>query len=203
MEEKSPSSGFQPPSPVEGEGAKTQTPLAKVLAESCSKASLRKWVKEERKKLNTEELSKFFVQEIKKTEEYKKAQNIMIFYPLKYEINLLELTKDSTKKFYLPKIDGKNLLCCPYGENDELCESCFRTKEPLSEPVEKSKIDLIFIPALAVDKNYYRLGYGGGFYDRFLAEFDGIKIVCISQNLIVDNVFPEEHDIKIDIIITN
>ena len=132
------------------------------------KQQLRKWAKEERKKLNTTELSNFLVQKLQDTSEYKNAKHIMFFYPLEYEINLLPLLNDKSKNFYLPKINGKNLLCCSYKNGDILCESCFKTKEPLTEPIDKSILDLVIVPALAVDKNFYRLGYGGGFYDRWL-----------------------------------
>lgn len=164
--------------------------------ETQSKSTIRKWAKEERKKLDIESLSNKLIMELQKTEEYKQAKNIMIFYPLKYEINLLELLNDSTKKFYLPKINGEDLLCCPYTKGDELCESCFKTKEPISEQTN-IPIDLVIVPALAVDKNNYRLGYGGGYYDRFLAKVKSKTIVCISKQFIIDTIYPEKFDIPI------
>ena len=167
-----------------------------------SKKERRLWAKGERKKLNFKELSERLVQKLQQTDEYKQAKNIMIFYPLEFEIDLLNLLEDKTKNFYLPKIDDKNLLCCSYKNGDILCESCFKTKEPISEATDKSILDLVVVPALAVDKNNYRLGYGGGFYDRFLCNFLGKTIVCISSKFIVDTVYPEEHDIKIDRVIT-
>ena len=166
------------------------------------KQQLRIWAKKERKKLDIKALSYEIVKKLQDTEVYKQAKNIMLFYPLKEEISLLSLLEDKTKNFYLPKIEGDNLLCCPYDLGDTLCESCFKTKEPLSNPISKDLIDLVIIPALAVDRNNYRLGYGGGFYDRFLANIDVLKIVCIPKILLVDTVFPELHDIKIDKIIT-
>lgn len=163
-----------------------------------SKAELRKWIKEERKKLDIINLSKIFVEKIQTLEEYKSAKNIMLYYPLENEINLLGLLEDKNKMFYLPKISGENLLCCPYSKGDSLCESCFKTKEPVSDSVEKSLIDLVIVPALAVDKNNYRLGYGGGFYDRFLADVKVYKITCIPKKYYLSTVFPEDYDIKID-----
>lgn len=163
-----------------------------------NKQQLRRWAKEERKKIDIAKISSELVQKLKATDEYRQAKNIMIFYPLKGEIDLLELLEDSNKSFYLPKIDGENILCCPFDENTELCESCFKTKEPTTEPVEKDSIDLVIVPALAVDKNNYRLGYGGGFYDRFLSGVNIAKIACIPKGLLVDTVYPEKHDIKID-----
>ena len=167
-----------------------------------NKQQLRNWAKEERKKLDIEALSSVLVRKLGETEEYIQAKNIMLFYPLEYEVNLLELLKDGSKNFYLPKIDGKELLCCPYQEGNELCVSCFKTKEPTTEPVSESIIDLIVVPALAVDKNNYRLGYGGGFYDRLLSKVSKVKkVVCISEKFIIDTIHPELHDIFVDKII--
>ena len=149
-----------------------------------------------------ESLSKKLTQKLTLLEEYKSAKNIMIFYPLKDEVDLLPLMKDKTKNFYLPKIEGENLVCCSFKEGEETCLSCFKTCEPKSKPCDKSLIDMVIVPALAVDKNGYRLGYGKGFYDRFLKDFSGIKAVCIPSELIVDDVFHEEHDVKTDMIIT-
>ena len=167
-----------------------------------SKQQLRKWVKEERKKLDIKGLSSVLVQKLKETDEYKQAKNVMIFYPLEYEIDLLKLLEDKTKKFYLPRIEGNELLCCSYSCGDELCESCFKTKEPLTEANEKCIIELVIVPALAVDKNNYRLGDGGGFYDRFLKDLNAKKIACVSSKFFIDSVFAENHDIKIDKVIT-
>ena len=166
-----------------------------------SKVELRKWAKSERAKLDMESISEKLVRELKSPVEFKNAKNVMLFYPLKDEVNLLSLLKDSAKSFYLPKVCGKDLLCCPYQEDDELCVSCFNTKEPISEPTESKNIDLIIVPALACDKNNYRLGYGGGFYDRFLSGLSAYKIACIPKEFLVESVFPEEFDIKMDKII--
>ena len=170
-----------------------------------NKNELRKWAKEVRSKLDMGALSKVFAEKLRETEEYKNAKNIMIFYPLKDEVNLLSLTEDKTKTFYLPKIDGENLLCCRYDENMKLCESCFHTMEPTSKPEEPAILNLIIVPALAIDKNNYRLGYGKGFYDKFLSQFDPqVKTaVCIPKQLIVETISPNEYDIPIDLIITD
>ena len=166
-----------------------------------TKQQLRIWAKEERKKFDIAKISSELVQKLKETKEYKEAKNVMIFYPLKDEINLLELLEDTDKNFYLPKITGENLLCCPFNKDTKLCESCFKTKEPTSVAVEKDLIDFVVVPALAVDRNNYRLGYGGGFYDRFLEGINVTKIVCVPKEFLIETVYPEKHDVKIDKII--
>ena len=165
-----------------------------------NKQELRCWAKEKRKNISID--NNLLVKNLMQTEAYKNAKNILIFYPLKYEVNLLSLLKDKTKNFYLPKIDGESLLCCPFCDGDELCESCFKTLEPITEPCKKQMIDLVVVPALCCDKKNYRLGYGGGFYDRFLNDFCGTKIVCLPKKLLVDTVYPEEFDIPVDLVIT-
>ena len=167
-----------------------------------SKQSVRKWAISKRKELDMNVISSVLADKLTKMEEYKKAKNIMIFYPLKNEVDLRILLKDKTKKFYLPKINGENLLCCPYEEDGETCMSCFNTCEPISEPCSKSCIDVVIVPALAVDINGFRIGYGKGFYDRFLKNYAGLKVVCIPSKLIVKTVFPEKHDIRMDFVIT-
>jgi len=166
------------------------------------KRALRKQIKELRSGLDIELLSKALCRKLQATTEYQNAKNIMIFYPMKNEINLLPLLEDDSKNFYLPQVCGKNLRCCPYCTGDELCVSAFGTKEPVRESCSKAQIDLVIVPALACDKNNYRLGYGGGFYDRFLRDFGSKKIVCIPKAQIVDTVYPEKHDVVMDMVIS-
>ena len=73
------------------------------------KQQLRKWAKEERKKLDFSKISENLVCKLMDTEEYQKAKNIMLFYPKAYEVNLLALLDDKTKNFYLPKIQNKEI----------------------------------------------------------------------------------------------
>ena len=167
-----------------------------------NKQSLREWARDKRKNLDMVRLSSILSNKLTQTLAYKQSKNIMIFYPLENEVNLLSLLEDKTKQFYLPRIKENELECCSYKMEDELSESAFHTQEPICKACNKTDIDMVIVPALACDKNNYRLGYGGGFYDRFLTDFKGIKAVCIPAELIVESVFPEKHDIKIDLIIT-
>ena len=84
------------------------------------KKTLRIWAKNERAKLDMEKISAALVLKLQNSAEYKNSKNIMIYYPLKYEVNLLTLLNDKTIKFYLPRIKDEELECCPYFEDDEL-----------------------------------------------------------------------------------
>ena len=123
----------------------------------------------------------------------------MLFYPMEYEIDLRELLNDD-KTFFLPKVSGKGLLACPYTEN--LTKSAMGIMEPDTVPVNPCEIDLVIVPALMIDKKNYRLGYGGGYYDKFLASTDAKSICAIPKELITESLPVMEHDVKIGNIIS-
>lgn len=167
-----------------------------------TKDELREKAKQIRSLLKMDALSQKMVESVRSTEVYHVAMHVMIFYPLEDEINLLELLKDN-KKFYLPKVQGDELVVCPYKAGDELVVSKFNTKEPTSEPVSPDVLDMIFLPALMVDKAFHRLGYGLGFYDRFLTKNAprAIKIVPVPSLLIREEIPFDENDAQFDIIL--
>ncbi len=167
-----------------------------------NKTDLRVKAKLIRKQLDIQLISRNIVRLIRENKTYQSAENIMIFYPAKYEINLLSLLDDN-KNFYLPKVAGKDIAVCPFKDGDKLELSSFNIKEPCTNYVNPEILDLIFVPALMADKDGYRLGYGGGFYDRFLAKFPNIKtIIPVASRLLVEKLPREDFDCKADSIIT-
>ena len=166
-----------------------------------TKSELRKQALDIRKTLDMDYISDKIINALRSVELYQDAQNVMIFYPLEHEVNLLPLLEDD-KNFYLPKVSGNELLVCPYQKGDELNISKFKTKEPKTAPVKPVILDLIFVPALMIDKNFYRLGYGGGFYDRFLPKTRGaIKIAPVPNKLIIDNLPVDNFDVPVDVMV--
>ena len=166
-----------------------------------NKTELRTKFKELRKTLDIKIKSHIILEKIKLSEIYSNAQNVMLFYPTKYEVDLLDL-RFGDKKIYFPKVDGENLLVCP--DNNDFIKSDFNILEPTSEAVDPNILDLVIVPALAVDKNHYRLGYGGGYYDRFLAKYSKIKTLTpIFKESIIDELPKNSYDIKIDYIFSD
>jgi len=165
-----------------------------------TKQELRVEAKNIRKNLDIVGISGKLVSKIRNLKEYQLAQNVLIFYPLKTEVNLLELINDD-KNFYLPKVQGNDLVICPYTNDIE--KSDLNIFEPCSAPVNPEILDLIFLPALMADSNNYRLGYGKGYYDRFLAKYPNIKtILPIAKELIVNSLPTDNFDIKACQIVT-
>ena len=165
-----------------------------------NKADLRIKAKNIRKGLDIKHISEIACKKISNLKEFQQAKNVMIFYPLEFEVNLLSLiSKD--KNFYLPRMNGENLEVCPYKKGDTLNLSRFKTQEPITKAISPNILDLIIVPALIVDKNNYRLGYGKGFYDRLISKTKAKTIVPISKELLIDCLPTEQHDKKIDIVI--
>lgn len=166
-----------------------------------SKSDLRKKAKCIRKSLSIAEKSTIAVEKIRGNTLYIPAKNVLIYYPLRYELNLLALLDDE-KNFYLPRVCGENLQICPFKKGDKLVTSSFNICEPCSNSINPRNLDLVVVPALMADKSGFRLGYGGGFYDRFLVKNNTVKtILPIAKELIVEELPHEEFDIKIDEII--
>ena len=116
--------------------------------------------------------------------------------------DVIELLNDN-KQFYLPRVKGENLEVCPYKYGENLLKSSFKVLEPISEAVDKNVLDLVFVPALCVDNKCNRLGYGKGFYDRFLDGFEGVSIIPIPQSLIFSDICADRHDVCCSGVVTD
>ncbi len=107
---------------------------------------------------------------LKKELHAKKNPIIAFYYPSNYEMNILKIAHNFKKNtlFLLPKILNSNLLkFIKWNENDVLVVNKFGIPEPIS--VQKKYLpDIVLVPLLAFDNNRNRLGYGKGFYDRYL-----------------------------------
>lgn len=171
-----------------------------------SKDLIRKLCKLIRHKLycdnETAKISHKITENILNSEIFKNSKNIMLFYPLKEEINLLALLENKDKNFYFPKCDGENLLVCP--NCDKFEQNKYKIYEPVSKPVDDPSIlDIIFVPALCADMSFYRLGYGCGYYDKFLSnpKIKAKKIIPIAKDLLCKDLPLDEFDIKCDYIV--
>ena len=82
----------------------------------------------------------------------------------------------------------------------DLSPGAFDIPAPKGEPYPHP-IDVVVVPGLGFNGDRHRLGYGGGYYDRYLAEYQGTTIGCFYHGLLCDFI-PESHDRALDFIIT-
>lgn len=171
------------------------------------KDELRIKAKEIRKKLDIGLISSKIYDKLINLNEYKHSKNIFCYYSFRDEVITQNFFEDETKKWYIPKIDNGNLLVCDFNNNC-LVKNRFGVLEPSSENLKeienKNDIDLVIVPALMIDRSGYRLGYGKGYYDRFLSSLSSRPklISLIPEALLIQSLPVEEHDYKCDIIIT-
>jgi len=131
------------------------------------------------------------------------------YFPVNYEIDDLDILKKFQKKNYkisLPVIN-KNFDMDFYDFNFR--EPLFVNKYGIPEPTSKKKIypDILLIPIVAFDDKLYRLGYGGGYYDRFIEKLSKkknfLKIGLASTSQKINKVPIDKYDQKLDYIVTN
>ena len=131
------------------------------------------------------------------------------YYPYNYEVDILQILEKFEQKNFiitLPKI-MKNLQMnfFQWSTNDPLAINKFGIPEPISKNVKFP--DILLVPLVAFDKNFNRVGYGGGFYDRYIEKIKKRKkVVTIGFAYSfqkVKKIPTNNYDIKLDFIITN
>ena len=140
------------------------------------------------------------VRKLKRCKELIEADTLLLYYPLKDEINIKPLYS-LDKRIFLPVIENNEMLFRRY--DGALKKGKFGIMEPTGEYYTIGSNDLMIVPAVAYDRDGYRLGRGKGFYDRFLADKKIKTIGVVSKLRIVSDVFREPNDIKVDFIITD
>lgn len=147
------------------------------------------------------------------TPEYKAARDVLIYVSTGSEADTTELIKkcfEDKKNVYVPKVYGKEMRFISIGSLDELTPGYYGIMEPVSdEPVwEKGSRDtyndsLCIMPGLAFDRKFNRIGYGGGFYDKFLEKAQVYKMAVCYDCQIVECIDAQDTDIKPDMIVTD
>ena len=139
----------------------------------------------------------------------KKSIKIALYYPSNFELNVLkvlELKYFSDLMTLLPIAEKNNLMnFYQWKKNDALTVNEFGMLEPIKT---KAKIpDIIIVPILAFDKDKFRLGYGKGYYDRYLNKYiklhKDIMTVGVAFSFQKHNKLPiNKNDVKMDFILT-
>lgn len=141
------------------------------------------------------------------------STNIMCFVSFGSEVDthsIIQNSLENSKKIFVPYIEeGKKEMKISQIESfDDLVPGRFNILEPKADKIReasKDDLDLIIVPGLVFDKKGYRIGYGGGYYDKFMASMKkNTKKLGISFNfqLINDKLPKDEFDIPVNYILT-
>lgn len=169
------------------------------------KKNLRAILQQKRRILTIEETiicSNEVVGQILQHETYINAKTIMLYYPVEHEIDVLQLAEiNKDKCFLLPVTHRTSIEVRQYIGKDNLKKGKFGIPEPQTEEF-KGKIDLIIVPAVGFDQQLYRLGRGGGYYDRFLSSQHKTKKIGVGYKFqSITHIPHQRHDIKMDVVI--
>ena len=146
-------------------------------------------MKAKRKNLSSEYViknSEMICSKIINLDIYRKSRTLLCYIAMNNEADLgylIESASSDGKQVFFPKVISHDTF--------------------VLDPEADIYPDLIIVPAIAIDRNFHRLGYGRGYFDRYLKKAkNSHKLgVCLDEFLL-DDVFPEIHDVALDTIIT-
>ena len=168
------------------------------------KSELRKQVLQEMKALPRERkqaMDQVLTEGLLQHPFYQEANTIATYLSFPHEFQTQELIEQALrdgKKVLIPKTYPKGRMDFVVYNPQQLVKTSFGLLEPQGnlEVVDASQIDLIHVPGLAFTTEGYRIGYGGGYYDRYLEHFTGHTLSMIYPCQVQDFI-PENHDIPV------
>lgn len=169
---------------------------------------LRKKVLSLKKKCSFSELhnrSNEVLEVVELTGVFQEAKNIFIYNSIDDEVQTFEFIQKwaSKKNFYLPVVQGDDLVFRKYIPTSGFQQSSFGIMEPIGDNFSDfKKVDLIIVPGVAFDRKMNRLGRGRGFYDRFLPQLKAPKMGICFEFQLFDKIPADDNDIKMNYIVS-
>ena len=173
------------------------------------KAALRREIREKKRAMSPEEIASRSARLgtlFAETEAYRQARTIYGYMPYNQEVRTVPIMEQAIrdgKKVAVPKVYGDTMRFIYLDDLTQVANSDMGIPEPVAdEPVAEDKTALVLMPGLAFDEVGHRIGYGGGFYDKFLtAEPDHPTIALCYDFQMFDHLDTEEFDIPVDMVI--
>lgn len=166
---------------------------------TLSKQEIRKSLLLKRRDLSS--ISDAIVADIVSSGVLDNVKTVGLYYPLDKEIDVRSLIKIyPNKTFCFPKTSD---VISFYKENDlnNFEKRKFNVYEPLSNNlILRDDIELFIIPCVGITKTKQRIGYGKGYYDRYLEGYNGLKIGVIYKELNNIDLIADPYDVKLDIV---
>ena len=173
------------------------------------KKELRRSIRERKRAMTEEEivsrsekLGVLFAQ----SEAYKNAKTIYGYLPYNQEVRtvpMLEQALKDGKKVAVPKVYGDEMKFLYLDDLTKVSKGYAGIPEPIADgPVADDETALVLMPGLALDPQGHRIGYGGGFYDKFLAAEPNHPTLALCYEFqLLPELDTEEHDIPVDTVL--
>lgn len=168
-----------------------------------TKKELRREILGIRKAMEPEQvrsLSEIICRRVRDTESYKGCTSLCIYMPINKEVEadlLIEPALADGKRVYIPKVIGEEMVFNAYDPALMIEDGPFHIRESRSEEVlEPDEGTLIIMPGSVFDPQGHRIGYGGGYYDKYLSRYPVCRTMAVCYDLqIVEELPAEAHDI--------
>ena len=139
--------------------------------------------------------------------EVERAATVMVFWSFGSEVPtgpLIERLHERRIAVALPRIEGAGLTPIAYAPGDPTTPTSFGAEEPVEgAPLDPSSIDVVAVPGVAFDRRGRRIGYGAGYYDRFLRALPAFSVGLAFGLQVLDRDLPAgSFDLPVDAIVT-
>ena len=173
------------------------------------KKELRRTIRERKRAMTEEEIlqrSARLGQLFAQSDAYKAAKTIYGYLPYNQEVRtvpMLEQALRDGKKVAVPKVYGEEMKFLYLDDLTQVSKGYAGIPEPIAdEPVADDETALVLMPGLAFDPEGHRIGYGGGFYDKFLAAEPNHPTLALCYEFqMLPKLDTEEHDIPVDTVL--
>ena len=178
------------------------------MSQVVEKARLRKQFLDARDALSLDFIkitSKQIQDNLRKIDFFRSAESIGAYYSIGSEVHTQDILQEilnAGKQLSLPKVVKNDLVFKKITSFSELEPGNFSVMEPKDRCEDVKDLDVIIVPAIALTRDGFRLGYGFGYYDKFL-HGKKLKTIALSYAKQIIKSFPrDDHDIKMNCIVT-
>ena len=173
------------------------------------KSALRREIREKKRAMTEEEIAQKSVllgEKLANAECYRNAKTLYGYLPYNQEVRtvpMLELALAQGKKVAVPKVFGEEMRFIYLEDLSQVEKGYAGIPEPVANgPVADDSEALVLMPGLAFDPHGHRIGYGGGFYDKFLMSEPNHPTVALCYDFqMLENLETEDHDIPVDLVL--
>lgn len=173
------------------------------------KTELRKWIRSQKRAMTPvqiETASRILAEKFYATSYYRDAKTIYGYLPYNQEVRTVPILQQALldgKKVAVPKVYDDTMRFIYLEDLSAVAPSNMGIPEPVAdEPVASDETALVLMPGLAFDPQGNRMGYGGGFYDKFLADQPNHPTVALCYAFqMVDEIPTDEYDIPVNCVL--
>ena len=142
---------------------------------------------------------------LRKNKIFRDANKIGAYYPIGSEVltqDIMQEVLSDGRELFLPKVKAEKIIFRKITDFSSLEKGNFEIMEPKDECPEDNLLDLLLVPTVGISEEGVRLGYGQGFYDKFLAENKIETIALTYDKQIIKKIPKSDHDITMNWILT-